>query len=184
MTTTIVAISGSYRAASFNHALLRAAAAQAPGGVSITIHDIRDLPFYDGDLEAAGDPVQVEALKGAIADADAVLIATPEYNGGVPGGLKNALDWASRRHPNSVLAGKPVAVIGATPGRGGTVSAQTQLRSVLDRIGAHLVAEPRLELASAFDHITDGVIAESVRSQVDAVVAALVEVAKRQSDRI
>ena len=92
----VLGISGSLRKASFNTGLLRASQELAPDGMEIGIFDIRDIPFYDGDLEAEGDPAPVAALKRAIRDADGILLATPEYNWGTSGALKNAIDWASR----------------------------------------------------------------------------------------
>jgi chromate reductase len=97
--------------------------------MEIRIFDrMADVPLYDQDVEAGGDPEPVQALKGAIREADALLIATPEYNHGVPGVLKNAIDWASRPARDSVLSGKPTAILGASPGVTGTARAQSQLR--------------------------------------------------------
>ncbi len=123
----ILAIPGSLRSGSYNGALLRAAQQLAPEQVQVVLADLREIPFYDGDLEAAsGLPEPVLAFKRAIAQADGLLIATPEYNGGYPGLLKNAIDWATRPHGESaVFANKPVGLLGASPGRQGTVSAQT-----------------------------------------------------------
>ena len=118
----VLGIAGSLRSASYNRALLRAARELAPAGAEIVDFDLRELPFYDGDVEAAGDPEAVAAFKDAIRAADALLIATPEYNHGLPGVLKNAIDWASRPALASPLAGKPVAIMGASTGRGGTRS--------------------------------------------------------------
>jgi chromate reductase len=125
----VCGIAGSLRRGSYNRALLRAAVALAPDGMQIAVFDrLRDVPPYDADVEAAGDPEPVVALKAAIRDADALLVVTPEYNYGVPGVLKNAIDWASRPPTASVLAGKPTAIMGATPGRTGTARAQLALR--------------------------------------------------------
>ena len=128
----VLAISGSLRRASFNSGLLRAAQEVAPDGMEITIFDIKPLPFYDGDLEAEGDPASVVSLKSAIRDADAVLFATPEYNWGTSGALKNAIDWASRDREDGSLMGKPVTIIGAG-GRAGTARAQMQLLETLGK---------------------------------------------------
>lgn len=125
----VCAIAGSLRRASYNRALLRAAQELAPEGMEIRIFDLIDVPLYNEDVEAQGDPEPVRALKSAIGEADALLIATPEYNHGVPGVLKNAIDWASRPPRGAVLAGKPAAVFGASPGVTGTARAQTQLRA-------------------------------------------------------
>jgi chromate reductase len=126
----VCGIAGSLRRASYNRALLRAAQELAPEGMEIRIFDgVGDLPLFNEDLEAQGDPEPVLALRRAIGEADALLIATPEYNHGVPGVLKNAIDWASRPPRGSVLAGKPAALFGASPGITGTARGQTQLRA-------------------------------------------------------
>src|SRR3954451_232671 len=145
----LLGIAGSLRKGSYNRGLLRAARELLPEGVELVEFDIRSLPFYDGDVETAGDPEPVVALKDAIRDADALLIATPEYNRGVPGGLKNAVDWASRPPLGSPLAGrppaeKPVALLGAPPGRGGTALAQQQRRQALEFPRAVVLDEPRV----------------------------------------
>ncbi len=171
----ILALSGSFRSGSYNQALIRAARELAPGYVQIVDFDLRTVPFYDGDLEAQGDPEEVTALKEAVARADALLIATPEYNGSVPAVLKNAIDWASRRPPDSPLKDKPAAVMGASPSGGGTWRAQAYLREILDRAGADVVGEPSLYLARAFEHATDGrLTSEDAREAVREIVAGLV----------
>ena len=126
----VLGISGSLRKASFNSGLLRAAQEIAPERMEIMIFDIKGLPFYDGDIEAPGDPGSVVALKLAIRDADAVMFATPEYNWGTSGALKKAIDWASRDREEGSLMGKPVTLIGAG-GRAGTARAQMQLQETL-----------------------------------------------------
>ena len=109
---------GSLRQGSYNRGLLRAAEELAPEWVEVQFFDIATLPFFNEDLEASGDPEQVQRFKEAISRANAVLIATPEYNGVVPGVLTNAIDWASRPTGRSVLRNKPVAVMGAVLGQG------------------------------------------------------------------
>ena len=146
----LLGIAGSLREGSYNRGLLRAARELLPEGVELVEFDIRSLPFYDGDVEAAGDPEPVMALKDAIRDADALLIATPEYNRGVPGGLKNAVDWASRPPLGSPLAGKPVALMGASTGRGGTALAQQQLREALEFPRAIVLDEPQVLVPEAY----------------------------------
>jgi chromate reductase len=136
----ILGISGSLRRGSHNANLLRAAAELLPPGVELEVFDgLREIPPYDPDRDLQpADPV-VARLREAIGSADGVLIATPEYNGSIPGVLKNALDWASRPFPDSVLRGKPVAVIGASTGLFGAVWAQAETRKVLGIIGADVV---------------------------------------------
>lgn len=127
-TLRVVGIAGSLRQASYNKALLRAAQELAPERLKIEIHDLAGVPLYNEDVEAAGVPQAVLDLRQAIADADGLLIATPEYNHGVPGVMKNALDWLSRPPRKSALQGKPTALMGATPGTTGTARGQSQLR--------------------------------------------------------
>jgi chromate reductase, NAD(P)H dehydrogenase (quinone) len=136
----ILGISGSLRHGSHNTSLLRAAAKLLPPGVGLDIYDeLRELPPYDADRDVEPADAAVERLRDAIADADGVLIATPEYNGSIPGVLKNALDWASRPFPDNALRGKPVAVIGATTGLFGAVWAQAEMRRVLGIAGADVI---------------------------------------------
>ena len=135
----IVGLGGSLRRASLNAGLLRAAAASTPAGATIAVNSIAGIPLYDGDEEAAhGVPAAVETLKDAIAAADGLLIATPEYNASIPGVLKNAIDWLSRPSDDiaRVFGNKPVALIGASPGGLGTVLAQHAWLPVLKKLGA------------------------------------------------
>lgn len=140
----IAAFAGSLRAGSYNRALLRAAAELAPAGLEIQIVDLIDVPLYNGDVEAEGDPSGVQALKAAIAAADGVLIATPEYNHGVPAVTKNAVDWASRPPRSAVLDQKPVAIIGASPGITGTARGQSQLRQAFEFTNSFCMPQPEL----------------------------------------
>jgi len=128
---SFVGIAGSLRRASINRGLIRAAVDVAPEGTTVVPYELADIPMFNADVEAGGDPPAVADFKRAIASADALLIATPEYNHCVPGVLKNAIDWASRPARESVLTGKPVAVMGASTGRGGTARAQAHLRDGL-----------------------------------------------------
>lgn len=155
----ILAFAGSLRSNSYNRRLVRAAAGAAPAGLLLTVHDtIADIPLFDEDLEAAdpAGPAGVKRLRAAIASADGVLIATPEYRQSLPGVLKNTLDWLSRDDAEyrTVLSAKPVAIIGATPGHWGTKLAQSQLRHTLTAMGALTMASPQLyvaEAAAAYD---------------------------------
>jgi chromate reductase, NAD(P)H dehydrogenase (quinone) len=145
----ILGIAGSLRAGSYNRALLQASQEDAPQDMQIELYDIAPLPFYNADVEAHGDPEPVKAFKAAIRAADALLIATPEYNHGVPGVLKNAIDWASRPHRTSPLDCKPVALMGATAGRGSTFQAQAQVREALVYAGSCTLAQPELSVSRA-----------------------------------
>jgi chromate reductase, NAD(P)H dehydrogenase (quinone) len=140
----VLGIPGSLRNASYNRGLLRAAQELAPAGTEFDVLDARDLPFYDGDVESAGVPETVQRLRDRIAAADAVILATPEYNRGTSAVLKNAIDWASRPARQSVLDGKPVAVIGATTGISGTANAQRQVREALLFPGAQTLPQELL----------------------------------------
>jgi chromate reductase len=147
----VLGISGSLRHDSHNSALLRAAAERLPAGAELVpFEGLGEIPPYDEDVELAGVPEPVRKLREAIRDADAVLIATPEYNHSIPGQLKNALDWASRPAGQSALNGKPAAVVGASTGMFGAVWAQAELRKVLGAMGGR-VLEAELPVAHAAD---------------------------------
>jgi chromate reductase len=163
----IVGISGSLRKGSYNTLALRAAQKLVPAGVELEILDISGIPLYNDDLRANGDPDVVRALKAQIRAADAVLIATPEYNFSIPGVLKNAIDWLSRP-PEQPFDGKPVAILGASPGPVGTARVQYDLRKVLVFLNAFTVNKPEVlirECASKFDangELTDAATAKFV----------------------
>jgi chromate reductase, NAD(P)H dehydrogenase (quinone) len=159
----IVGIAGSWRRGSYNAALLRAARDLMPEGAKLDIAAIRDIPLYSGDTEAEGIPAPVDELKTAIAGAQGVLMSTPEYNGSIPGTLKNAIDWTSRpaRDIPRIWGGRPVAIIGASPGPGGTRLAQAAWLPVFKRLKAQpfLSMEIRLmEAGKLFDG--DGVLVD------------------------
>ena len=167
----LLGISGSLRAASFNTALLRAAAAALPEGVDLQVATLHGIPLYDGDAEAAsGIPEAVEALKARIRSADGVVLATPEYNNGIPGVFKNAIDWLSRPASGiaEVFGDRPFAVIGASPGGFGTILAQDAWWPVLRTLGTRPWFGGRLMVsraAAAFD--ADGALVdEKVRGQL------------------
>jgi chromate reductase len=145
----IVAFAGSSRRGSYNRALVRAAVELAPVGMTIEPIEIGGLPFYDADVESQGDPPAVAAFKATLFRADGLLLATPEHNDGIPGMLTNAIDWASRLPGRSPLAGKPVAVMGASPSQVGTARAQLHLRQLLAHTHARVLPPPELLLASA-----------------------------------
>jgi chromate reductase len=140
----VLGIAGSLRSGSYNRVLLRATQELAPGHMQITLFDLAPIPPYNSDVEAQGEPASVVALKSAIREADAVLIATPEYNRSIPGVVKNALDWASRPPTRSVLDGKPVAVMGASTGSFGTVRPQAHLQELC--VAANMLAMNRPQL--------------------------------------
>ncbi|WP_439561623.1 NADPH-dependent FMN reductase [Roseinatronobacter sp.] len=152
MTKTILGLSGSLRQASFNSGLLRAAAELMTQNARVEIGSIRDVPLYDGDLEkSSGLPPAVQVLQSQLKAADGVLLVTPEYNNGIPGVFKNAIDWMSRGPGLQMWAGKPVAVIGASPGGFGTIMAQNHWLPVLRTLKADVWADGRLMVSRAGD---------------------------------
>src|SRR5258708_1896666 len=169
----VLGFAGSLRRGSLNRGLLRAAQEVAPPGMTIEPYDLGTIPLYNYDLEAGGDPPPVAEFKEAIRRAQALLISTPEYQQGIPGVLKNALDWASRPAGRSAMQGKPVAIMGASPGFTGTARAQTQLRQALTYTRNLVVLQPEVLVCRAhekFDsegHLTDARTREFVRKLLD-----------------
>ncbi|MGF1660199.1 MAG: NADPH-dependent FMN reductase [Rubrimonas sp.] len=167
----LLGLSGSLRAASFNTALLREAA-EIAGADAFELGDL-NLPLYDGDVEAAGMPASVETLIAQVRAADAVIIATPEYNKMLSGVLKNALDWLSRVKPMP-LAGKPTAIMSAAAGRGGGEVAQFTLRHALAAHAPRLVAGPAVAIGGAHDAFAEGTLKdEMARKLVGDLMGAL-----------
>lgn len=177
--TVLIGLSGSLRRNSYNSGLLRAAAAAAPAGTQLEIASIAEVPLYNGDVEAAeGIPAAVATLKERIAGADGLLLATPEYNNGIPGVFKNAVDWLSRPPGDiaRVFANKPVALIGASLGGFGTVLAQDAWLPVLRTLGAELWTGGRLMVSGAgkaFD-AEGNLVDEAVRERLTKFVADFV----------
>jgi len=180
----ILGISGSLRKESFNTKLLRAAQELAPEGVVITRFDLAPIPLYNEDVFVAGRPPEVVRFRDAILAADALLIATPEYNYSVPGVLKNAIDWASRPPRENPFAGKPAAIMGATPGLGGTMRSQSHLRQVLFAVDLRLVNRPEVAVRSASEKFdANGTLTDDkTRTQVKTLVEALVAWTNRLTD--
>jgi chromate reductase len=183
--TRILGIAGSLRRASFNRGLIRAAIELAPPGITVATYELDEVPIYNADVEADGDPAPVAALKRAIDEADALLLATPEYNHCIPGVLKNAIDWASRPARASVLSGKPVAVMGASPGRGGTARAQAQLRDGLTYTGSLVLPLPELLVPLAGEKFDDDgdLFDDATRAEVRDVLIALAAWSRRLGQR-
>lgn len=150
-TIRILGFAGSLRRESYNRALLRAAQALTPQGMTIDLFDLAPIPLYNADVEAQGDPEAVASFKAAIRQADALLIACPEYNHGVPGVLKNAIDWASRPPRDAALDRKPLALMGASPGMTGTARGQSQLRQALVFTNCYALPQPEMLVARAHE---------------------------------
>jgi chromate reductase, NAD(P)H dehydrogenase (quinone) len=170
----VLGISGSLRKASFNTALLRAAIHLAPDGIRIETAEIGAIPMYNDDVRTVALPEPVVRLRDQIARADALLIVTPEYNYSIPGVLKNAIDWASRP-PKQPFAGKPLGMMGASGGPGGTVRAQYHLRQMAVFLDMHAINKPELFVRNAqtmFDdagELRDDELRQLVRQYLDAL---------------
>jgi len=181
---TIVGIAGSLRKGSYNAALLRAATELAPPGTRLEQSSIRGIPLYNGDVESeSGIPDAVRELKESVAQSAGLLLVTPEYNNSIPGVFKNAIDWLSRPPKDIplVFGDRPVALMGATPGRGGTLLAQTAWLPVLRTLGTRPWFGPRLLVSGAnkvFD-INGKLIDDQVRKQVQDFMAGFAEFINR-----
>ena len=175
----VFALSGSLREGSYNTSLARAAAMLAPAGVAIELYEgLGQLPPYDQDLDEGGAdvPASVVDLRERIEGADALLVVTPEYNGSIPGVLKNAIDWASARHRGSSLRNKTVAIAGVTTGQYGAIRVQEDLRKVLGISGARVMSGdfPVSRADQVFDasgQLADPFVKERLREHVAALVS-------------
>ena len=177
MSIRVSGICGSLREGSFNKGLLRSTVELAPAGMEIQIYTrLGDIPPYNDDVFQKGDPEPVADLKAFIRGADAILISTPEYNYGVPGVLKNAIDWASRPSGKSALNRKPAAIMGCSPGLGGTIRAQHALRQTFVFTETHVMSQPEIKIPSAaplFDSmakLTDETTRQYVKKFLEAFV--------------
>lgn len=172
---TVLTVPGSLRQGSYNRSLLSAATTVAPATLQLRQADLHDVPLFDEDREDVdqGGPV-VQQLRRQVGGADALLVATPEYNQSIPGVLKNAIDWLSRPTPQRVLDGKPVAVIGATPGPWGTRLAQQATRHTLAATGCIVMTSPSLFVRDAANVFDDGLLVDdATASRLGDVVTAL-----------
>ena len=178
----IIGISGSLRRGSFNTALLHAAVELAPAGTTIEIASIAEIPLYNGDVELAGMPAAVQALKEKVAAADGLLIATPEYNNSIPGVVKNTIDWLSRPPSDipKIFRDKKVAIMGATPGQGGTILSQAAWLPILRTLGVDPYFAGRLGVSGAnkvFDadgKLIDNDVRERLKKFVDGFAAFVI----------
>jgi chromate reductase len=175
----ILGISGSLRKASWNSAALRAAATMLPAGNSLTMAEIGDLPLINQDLEHDGKyPAPAERLRREILAADALLIATPEYNASIPAPLKNAIDWASR--PANVFMGKPAAIIGVGAGILGTARAQYPLRQTLGVLGVQLLGQPEVFIGAGGEKFAGGELSDpTTRAFLEKMLAVFITFAAR-----
>jgi len=179
----VLAVSGSLRRGSHNTQLLHAAVEAAPEGVEVELWEgLGDLPLYDQDIDTTEPPETVRRLREAWGGADAILFATPEYNGSVPGGLKNAIDWASRPVRESALTGKTVSVISGSTGQFGGMWAQQDLRKILGTAGARVVGDelPVSRVHEKVDHdgrLVDGELFERLRLVLETLASEAVPVA-------
>lgn len=155
-TVKLIGLSGSLRTASANTAILRSLQEAQPAHVDLQLHPLDDVPLYNQDFDGPQAPHGVVALKAAIDSADGVVICSPEYNFGMPGVLKNALDWASRPANASPFKGKPVLIMTSSPAFTGGVRAQTQLRETLAGMLARVVARPPVVIAGVFAKLQEG----------------------------
>lgn len=178
----VLAISGSLRGGSYNTALLRAVAETPPPGLEVELYDgLCDVPPYDEDADREPEHPAVADIRDRVAAADAVLIATPEYNSSIPGVLKNALDWVSRPYATNSMRGKPVAVIGTSTGSFGAIWAQAELKKVLGTMGGRVldIELPIPYAAELFDErgrLVDDEIRSVLASTVDELAAAAEQV--------
>ncbi|HZT02386.1 MAG TPA: NADPH-dependent FMN reductase [Steroidobacteraceae bacterium] len=177
---TLLGISGSLRRGSFNTALLRAAARSMPEGAVLEVRTLHGIPLYDGDVEARdGIPGAVQVLKEAVVTADGVVLATPEYNNGIPGVFKNAIDWISRPPADipHVFGGKRMALMGASPGTFGTVLSQSAWLPVLRALGACPWFGPKLQVAHARQVFaeTGELVDQGVAQQLDQFLRGFID---------
>ena len=172
--THILGISGSLRKDSYNTQLLHVLGDSFPEMVSFSIFDGRDVPVFNADTEADGEPAAVVAMNEAIGAADMVVFATPEYNGSIPCSLKNLIDWASRG--SAPINNKPAAIIGGSTGRFGTAHSQLMMRHILGYLGCPLMPSPVVALAhlrDSFDGTT--LVDEAVRGRLENAATAMAE---------
>lgn len=179
-TLHILGIVGSLRAGSYNRALLRVAAQVLPPGVELDTFTLEDIPPYNADVQSHGDPEPVARLKQLLVEADAVLIAAPEYNYSIPGVLKNAIDWVSRPPKTCPLRKKPVGIIGASSGESGTMRGQLAMRQVFVFLDSYVMGQPELRVTRAGERFDEGgaLVDEELRERLRVYMAALVDWAR------
>jgi chromate reductase, NAD(P)H dehydrogenase (quinone) len=184
-TIHVLGFAGSLRRNSYNRGLTRAARELAPEGMQVEVFELDDIPLYNADVEKEGYPDPVRAFHEALNRADALLIATPEYQHGVPGVLKNAIDWASRPPGEAPILRTPVAIMGATPGLWGTARAQTQLRQAMVYNGCPMVLKPEVLVSKAGERFDDEgrLTHEATRDFIGQLLESLADLTRRHADR-
>lgn len=178
----VLGIAGSLRLGSYNKALLRAAQGLAPDNMELEIIEIDNIPLFNEDIEAQGYPEPVRELHTKIAGSDAILIATPEYNYSIPGILKNTIDWASRPEKTCSILGKPVAIMGASTGRFGTLRSQMHLRQVFVALNMPAVQKPEVYVTKAAEKFDEkgNLIDDRTKSQIKRLLQSLADLTIKQ----
>jgi chromate reductase, NAD(P)H dehydrogenase (quinone) len=184
-TIHVLGFAGSLRRNSYNRGLIRAARELAPEGMQVEVFELDDIPLYSADVEKEGYPDPVRGFHEALNRADALIIATPEYQHGVPGVLKNAIDWASRPPGEAPILRTPVAIMGATPGLWGTARAQTQLRQAMVYNGCPMVLKPEVLVSKAGERFDDEgrLTHEATRKFIGQLLESLADLTRRHADR-
>lgn len=178
----LLAISGSLRRESYSTAILTAVAQAVSDRATMRLHALHDVPLYDQDADTATPPSAIAALRQAIGGADGIVIASPEYNHGMSGVLKNALDWASRPYGQSTLTGKPVLTITSSPAFTGGVRAHAQLNETLASIAARVVLRPQAVIGAVHEKIVDGKFADA--SALGFLIAGVTDLLAHIGDRV
>ena len=178
----LLAISGSLRRESYSTAILMALAEAVSDRAEMRLHPLRDVPFYDQDLDTHTPPPAVSQLRQAIGGAHGIVVASPEYNHGLPGVLKNALDWASRPYGRSTLTGKPVLTITSSPAFTGGARAHAQLNETLASIAAPVVLRPQAVIGAVHEKIVDGRFQDA--ASLDFLVAGVADLLRHVGDRV
>lgn len=175
-TIKLLGISGSLRSGSFSTAVLETLAAEVPAGVELTLHSLADVPLYNQDEDTDAPPAAVKQLRDAITEADGVVIVTPEFNYGLPGVLKNALDWASRPYGAAALIGKSVVTISVSPAFTGGVRAQAQLNETLLAIQTALVVRSQVVIGEVHNKVQNGRLTD--QASLDHAIAAVTDLTR------
>lgn len=175
---SLAVIIGSLRQASIHRLLADTMAEIAPPGIEFTEASVGDVPFYDQDVEDAGEPPSVSLLRATVGAADGLVFVTPEYNGSMPATVKNAVDWLSRPYGSGAIAAKPTLIVSATPGRHDAANVRSSLAFSAGVAGA-AVREPTLGLASITRRITEGRCDDDVRAELRTALDGFIDAIRR-----